>query len=386
MARRVHPIGVSIFTEMSRLALEHNAVNLSQGFPDFPTPDLLKEAAREAIAHDINQYAIGTGSTRLRKAIARKSERTMGISWDENREITVTNGATEAIFDVIQAIVNPGDEVIVFEPYYDSYVPSVEIAGGVARFVTLHAPDWSFKPEELDGAFNSKTRAIIVNTPHNPTGKVFSKEELELIAGLCKEHDALAITDEVYEHLVFDRHRHIYMAALPGMRDRTITLSSASKTFSVTGWKAGWALAAPDLTDALRRVHQFVTFCSAAPLQEAVATGLEQAETKGYYDTLAVEYTARLDLLFGYLEQAGLKPIRPQGTFFIMSDISGLGFKDDIAFARYMASEVGVACIPPSAFYSTSDDGKKLARWCFAKRDETLHAAGERLVAWARAR
>jgi aspartate/methionine/tyrosine aminotransferase len=185
MARRVHPIGVSIFTEMSRLALEHNAVNLSQGFPDFPTPDLLKEAARQAIAHDVNQYAIGTGSTRLRKAIARKSERTMGISWDENREITVTNGATEAIFDVIQAIVNPGDEVIVFEPYYDSYVPSVEIAGGVTRFVTLHAPDWSFKPEELDRAFNSKTRAIIVNTPHNPTGKVFSKVELELIAGLC---------------------------------------------------------------------------------------------------------------------------------------------------------------------------------------------------------
>lgn len=386
MARRVHPIGVSIFTEMSRLALEHNAVNLSQGFPDFPTTDLLKEAAREAIARDINQYAIGTGSTRLRKAIARKSERTMGITWDENREITVTNGATEAIFDFIQAIVNPGDEVIVFEPYYDSYVPSVEIAGGVVRFVTLHAPDWSFKPEELGTAFNSKTRAIIVNTPHNPTGKVFSKEELELIAGLCKQHDALVITDEVYEHLVFDGHSHTYMAALPGMRDRTITLSSASKTFSVTGWKAGWALAAPDLTDALRRVHQFVTFCSAAPLQEAVAIGLEQAETNGYYDTLAVEYKARLDLLFRYLAQASLKPIRPQGTFFIMSDISGLGFEDDIAFARYMASEVGVACIPPSAFYSTSDDGTKLARWCFAKRDETLHAAGERLTAWARAR
>ena len=384
MARRVHPIGVSIFSEMSRLALEHNAVNLSQGFPDFPAPDLLKDAARDAIARDINQYAMSNGSARLRRAIARKSERTMGISWDENREITVTNGATEAIFNVIQALVNPGDEVIVFEPYYDSYAPSVEIAGGLPRFVTLHAPDWSFRPEELAQAFNSKTRAVIINTPHNPTGKVFSKEELALIANLCQQHDALAITDEVYEHLVFDGHRHTYMAALPGMRDRTVTMSSASKTFSVTGWKAGWVLAAPDLTDALRRIHQFVTFCSAAPLQEAVAIGLESAETSGFYDTLAREYTARLDLLYGYLEQANLKPIRPQGTFFVMSDISGLGFEDDVEFARYMTGEVGVACIPPSAFYSTSDDGTKLARWCFAKRDETLHAAGERLLAWAK--
>lgn len=384
MARRVHPIGVSIFSEMSRLALEHNAVNLSQGFPDFPAPDLLKDAARDAIARDINQYAMSNGSARLRRAIARKSERTMGISWDENREITVTNGATEAIFDVIQALVNPGDEVIVFEPYYDSYAPSVEIAGGLPRFVTLHAPDWSFRPEELAQAFNSKTRAVIINTPHNPTGKVFSKEELTAIANLCQQHDALAITDEVYEHLVFDGHRHTYMAALPGMRDRTVTMSSASKTFSVTGWKAGWVLAAPDLTDALRRIHQFVTFCSAAPLQEAVAIGLESAETSGFYDTLAREYTARLDLLYGYLEQANLKPIRPQGTFFVMSDISGLGFEDDVEFARYMTGEVGVACIPPSAFYSTSDDGTKLARWCFAKRDETLHAAGERLLAWAK--
>lgn len=384
MARRVHPIGVSIFSEMSRLALEHNAVNLSQGFPDFPAPDLLKDAARDAIARDINQYAMSNGSARLRRAIARKSERTMGISWDENREITVTNGATEAIFDVIQALVNPGDEVIVFEPYYDSYAPSVEIAGGLPRFVTLHAPDWSFRPEELAQAFNSKTRAVIINTPHNPTGKVFSKEELTAIANLCQQHDTLAITDEVYEHLVFDGHRHTYMAALPGMRDRTVTMSSASKTFSVTGWKAGWVLAAPDLTDALRRIHQFVTFCSAAPLQEAVAIGLESAETSGFYDTLAREYTARLDLLYGYLEQANLKPIRPQGTFFVMSDISGLGFEDDVEFARYMTGEVGVACIPPSAFYSTSDDGTKLARWCFAKRDETLHAAGERLLAWAK--
>ena len=386
MARRVHPIGVSIFSEMSRLAVEHNAVNLSQGFPDFPTPDWIKEAAQEAIARDINQYAISNGSLRLRRAVSRKSERTMGISWDESREVTVTNGCTEAIFDVIQALVNPGDEVIVFEPYYDSYIPSIEIAGGTPKFVTLRAPDWSFTRDELTAAFNSKTRAIVINTPHNPTGKVFTEEELSFIADLCKEHDALAITDEVYEHLVFDGGKHVYMASLPGMRDRTVTMSSASKTFSVTGWKAGWVVAAPDLTDALRRVHQFVTYCSAAPLQEAVAIALEEAETNGYYDRFIEEYTPRLDLLQAYLERAGLHPIRPQGTFFIMSDISDLGFEDDVQFAKYMTAEVGVACIPPSAFYSTSDDGKRLARWCFAKRDETLHAAGERLAAWASGR
>lgn len=386
MARRVHPIGVSIFSEMSRLALEHKAVNLSQGFPDFETPDWIKEAAREAISRGINQYAISNGSARLRKAVSVKSERTMGIHWDENREVTVTNGCTEAIFDVMQAMVNPGDEVIVFEPYYDSYVPSIEIAGGTVRFVTLTAPYWSFEPDLLANAFNSKTRAIIVNTPHNPTGKVFTADEMAFIADLCKQHDVLAITDEVYEHLVYDDAKHIYMASLPGMRDRTITMSSASKTFSVTGWKAGWVVAAPDLTDAIRRVHQFVTYCSAAPLQEAIAIALEQAETNGYYDQFAQEYKPRLDMLYDYLKRAGLHPIRPQGTFFVMSDISGLGFEDDVAFSRYMTAEVGVACIPPSAFYSTSDDGKRLARWCFAKRDETLHAAGERLLAWAASR
>lgn len=383
MAQRVHPIGVSIFSEMSRLAAEHKAVNLSQGFPDFETPDWIKGAAQEAIARNINQYAISNGSVRLRKAVTRKSERTMGIAWHEDREVTVTNGCTEAIFDVIQALVNPGDEVVVFEPYYDSYVPSIEIAGGTPKFVTLRAPDWSFNRDELSAAFNSKTRAIIINTPHNPTGKVFTEDELLFVADLCKQHDVLALTDEVYEHLVFDDHRHVYMASLPGMRDRTVTMSSASKTFSVTGWKAGWVVAAPDLTDALRRVHQFVTYCSAAPLQEAIAIALEEAESNGYYDKFVKEYTPRLDLLHGYLEKAGLKPIRPQGTFFIMSDISGLGFEDDVQFARYMTAEVGVACIPPSAFYATSDEGKRLARWCFAKRDETLHAAGERLVAWA---
>ena len=382
MARRVHPIGVSIFSEMTRLAIEHNAVNLSQGFPDFPTPEWLKAAAQDAIARNINQYALGQGSPRLRSAVSRKAQRLMGISWDENREITVTNGATEGIYDIIQALIDPGDEVIIFEPSMNSYVPATEIAGGIPRFITLNAPDWSFNRDNLAGLFNKQTRAIILNTPHNPTGKVFNLEELTFVADLCKEHDVIAITDEVYEHLVFDSLEHISMATLPGMRDRTVTINSASKTFSVTGWKAGYVLAAPDLTDALRRIHQFTTFCSAAPLQEAVAIAIEQAEEDSYYADLQSDYAHRRDKLMSILDRAGLHPLKPQGTFFIMSDISGLGFENDVEFARFMAAEVGVACIPPSAFYMTSTDGTKLARWCFAKQDYTLAAAEDRLLAW----
>jgi aspartate/methionine/tyrosine aminotransferase len=386
MARRVHPIGVSVFSEMSRLAAEHNAVNLSQGFPDFEAPDWLKEAAHDAIARNINQYAPSQGALRLRKAIAAKAERHMGLRFDENTEITVTNGATEAIFDVLQALVNPGDEVIVFEPFYDSYVPGIEIAGGVPRYVQLQAPDWRFDHDELVAQFNDSTRAVILNTPHNPTGKVFTLEELELIAGLCTRYDALAITDEVYEFLLYDDNRHVSIATLPGMRERTVTINSNAKTFSITGWKVGYVLAPPDLTEALRRIHQFVTFCSVAPFQEAVALALETADERGYYAELRSAYTARMEKLFAYLEQANLRPIRPEGTYFIMSDISGLGFPNDVEFARYMTAEVGVACIPPSAFYHDPAEGANLCRWCFAKRDETLDAAGARLIKWAKGR
>jgi N-succinyldiaminopimelate aminotransferase len=382
----VHPIGVSIFSEMSRLAVEHNAVNLSQGFPDFPAPEWLKEAAQDAIARNINQYAISHGSARIRKAIAAKTERWYGLNYDENLEVTVTTGATEAVSDAIAALVNPGDEVIVFEPYYDSYVPSIEVVGGVPRFATLYAPDWRFDHEQLTSLFNDKTRAILVNTPHNPTGKVFSEDELALIAELCRRYDVLAITDEVYEHLVYDENRHVPLATLPGMRERTVMISSAGKTFSVTGWKVGYALAPPDLSEAIRRIHQFVTFCNAAPLQEAIALALETADERGYYDTLRAEYMGRLEKLMAALAKAGLQPIRPQGTFFIMSLIEGLGFSDDVEFARYMTTEVGVACIPPSSFYHDPADGKMLARWCFAKRDDTLDTAGERLMRWASTR
>ncbi|MBF6613744.1 MAG: aminotransferase class I/II-fold pyridoxal phosphate-dependent enzyme [Chloroflexi bacterium] len=383
MARRVQPIGVSVFSEMSRLAQEHNAVNLSQGFPDFPAPDWLKDAAQEAIERDVNQYAPSQGSARLRKAIAAKVEERMGTGYDENLEITVTSGATEAVYDAIQALVNPGDEVIVFEPFYDSYVPAIELAGGVPSFLTLHAPHWSFDFGDLIASFNDRTRAILINTPHNPTGKVFGMEELELIADLCKKHDVLAITDEVYEYLVYDDNRHISIASLPGMRNRTVTINSASKTFSVTGWKIGYMLAAPDLTEAVRRLHQFVVFCSAAPFQEAVAIGMERAGSSSYYRDLQAGYVTRRDMLLEALQRAELKPIRPQGAFFVMSDISGLGFKDDVEFARYMTTEVGVACIPPSAFYHNPAGGANLARWCFAKRHETLNAAGERLEGWS---
>ena len=383
MAQRVQHVGTSIFSEMSRLAAEHKAVNLSQGFPDFPTPEWLKVAAQEAIAANINQYAISHGSARLRKAIAATCEERMRLSFDVEREVTVTNGATEAIYDTIQALVNPGDEVIVFEPAYDSYVPSIEMAGGIPRFVTLQSPDWRFDRDNLASQFNERTRAAIINTPHNPTGKVFTEEELGLIADLCSKYDTLAITDEVYEHLVFDDNVHISLATLPGMRDRTVTINSASKTFSVTGWKIGYVLAPPDLTEAVRRVHQFVTFCCAAPFQEAIAYALETAAERGYYTTLREDYIHRFDKLMSVLEEAGLHPIRPQGTFFIMSDISGLGFANDVEFARHMTTEGGVACIPPSSFYENAAEGAQLARWCFAKRDETLDAAGERLIAWA---
>jgi aspartate/methionine/tyrosine aminotransferase len=386
MAKRVHGIGVSIFSEMSRLALEHKAVNLSQGFPDFPAPGWLKEAAMSAIGKDINQYAPSQGAARLRKAIANKAEAQMGIRFDENLEITVTNGATEGIWDSIQALVGPGDEVIVFEPFYDSYVPAIEVAGGTPRFIALQPPDWHFNREELAALFSEKTRAIIVNTPHNPTGKVFSQDELECIAELCVRYDALAITDEVYEFLLYDGNEHISLATMPGMQERTVTLNSAAKTFSVTGWKVGYICAPADLTEAIRRIHQFVTFCTVAPTQDAIAYALETAPERGYYEQLRQDYTARLDKLQTALDRAGLKPIRPQGTFFVMSDISDLGFATDVEFARYMTAEVGVACIPPSAFYHDPASAPMLARWCFAKTDETLDAASERLANWKRGR
>ncbi|MBE7472080.1 MAG: aminotransferase class I/II-fold pyridoxal phosphate-dependent enzyme [Anaerolineales bacterium] len=363
---------------MTSLANQHGAVNLGQGFPDFPGPDFLKEAAIEAIRADINQYAPGSGRLSLREAIAAKMARHYNLAVNPATDITVTSGATEAILAAIMGLVNPGDEVILFEPYYDSYLPSVQMAGGVPRFYTLRPPDWAIDPDELAALFSPKTKLILVNTPHNPTGKVYSEAELRLIAELCQKYDVIAVVDEVYEHIIFDGLKHVSLAGMPGMAERTITISSAGKTFSMTGWKVGWAVAPAELSQAVFRVHQFVTYSVAAPLQEGVVTALQTADD--YYTELAAMYQANRDFLAEALAEAGLEPIIPQGTYFIMVDISHLGFSNDVAFCRTLTTEIGVAAIPPSAFYFNPADGAGLARFAFCKTRPTLEEAARRLL------
>lgn len=382
LAQRVQGFGTTIFAEMTALANEHGAVNLGQGFPDFAAPDLIKEAARESIAADINQYAPGSGQPALRQAIARKMRRHYGLEVDPDREVAVTVGATEAIFAAIMGLVDPGDEVILFEPYYDSYLPSLQFAGGVPRLYTLRQPHWAIDAGALEAMFNARTKMVLLNTPHNPTGKVFSREELALMARLCQEHDVIAVVDEVYEHIVFDGLVHHSLMAMPGMRERTILISSAGKTFSVTGWKVGWSVAAPELTQAVLRAHQFITYSGAAPLQEATARALDLADAQGYYEELGTMYQARRDSLVRILREVGLAPIKPQGTYFVMVDIEGLGFADDVAFCRHLTKEVGVAAIPPSAFYTTLGGGQMLARFAFCKTEAALEEAAQRLRRW----
>jgi N-succinyldiaminopimelate aminotransferase len=377
MAQRVRPFSTTIFTEMTNLANEHGAVNLGQGFPDFAAPDFLKEAAVRAIQDEINQYAPGLGRISLREALAGKMERFYGLAPDPAREIVITHGATEAIFAALMGLVNPGDEVVIFEPYYDSYLPSILMAGGVPRSYTLRPPGWHIDPERLGALFSHKTRLVLVNTPHNPIGKVYNASELQLIADLCRHYDALAVVDEVYEHIVFDGRRHIPLAALPGMRERTVTISSLGKSFSVTGWKVGWAIGPADVVQAIFRAHQFITFCGAAPLQEAAVAALHSSDD--YYQELTAMYQAKRDFLAAALAEAGLNPLLPQGAYFIMADISGLGFADDIAFCRHLTTQVGVAAIPPSAFYQNPADGAALARFAFCKSEKTLEMAAERL-------
>jgi len=377
MAERVSGFGTTIFTEMTALAREHGAINLGQGSPDFAAPNFVKQAGVDAILADVNQYAPGSGQLSLRRALAEKMQRQYGLTFDPLSEINVTVGATQAIFATVLGVVNPGDEVIVFEPYYDSYVPSIQIAGAIPRFYTLRQPDWVIDPDELAALFNDRTRLIIVNTPHNPTGKVFSQEELQLIADLCHKYDVLALTDEVYEHIVFDGRIHHTLASFPGMAGRTITVSSLGKTFSVTGWKVGWTMARPELTQAIFRAFQFATFCGAAPLQEGAATAV--ATDDSYYTGLSQLYQDKRDLLMAGLRAAGLTPIQPAGTYFVLVDISPLGFENDVAFCRTLTTEIGVAAIPPSAFYHNPADGASLARFAFCKTDEMLVEAAERL-------
>lgn len=383
MARRVQHFGTTIFTEMTALARQHQAVNLGQGFPDFPAPEFIKSAAKDAITADINQYAPRSGRPELLEAIAQKSEQFDHLAYDPATEITVTHGATEAIFATIMGLVDPGDEVILFEPYYDSYVPSVEFAGGTPRYYTLRPPDWRVDPAELEALFNERTKLIMINTPHNPTGKVYSQDELQLIADLCQKYDTIAAVDAVYEHIVFDGVAHVPMAALPGMRDRTVMISSIGKTFSVTGWKTGWTLAPPDLTQGVVRGHQFITFSGISPLQVAAAKGMAVAHENGYYAELTEMYQGRRDYLVDVLNDVGLSPITPQGTYFVMADISDLEFANDIDFCRYLTKEVGVAAIPPSAFFADPADGAGLARFTFCKQESALEEAAVRLRQWA---
>ena len=386
-AQRVSTFGTSIFAEMSRLAVAHKAINLGQGFPDFDGPEVVKEAAIAAIRAGENQYAVSNGQPALRRALAAHSQRFYGQAFDPETEITVTSGATESTFSAIQGLVNPGDEVIIFEPAYDSYEPDVLMAGGVPRFVPLYAPtpqqpDWHFDPAELAAAFGPATRMIVINTPHNPTGKIFSGDELAAIAALCVQWDVLALCDEVYEHLVYDGRRHQRLAQQPGMAQRTVTISSLGKTFGFTGWKVGWTLAQPPLTAAVRAAHQWVTFATSTPFQSAGAAAL--ALDDEYFQSLAQSFQARRDFLVSVLTDMGLRVSVPGGTYFIMADFTPLGIPgvtDDVGFCRWLIENVGVAAIPPSAFYSAAH--KPLAanwvRFAFCKRMETLEAAAARL-------
>ena len=368
----------SVIREMTRLAHVHGAVNLAQGYPDFAAPADIKQAAHEAIDADINQYAITWGSKPFRDAIAAKYQKWYGLDYDPEREITVCCGSTEGMIATMLAVTNPGDEVIVFEPYYENYGPDTMLCDARRVLVSLRPPDWSFDPDELRRAFTSRTKAIIVNTPNNPTGKVFSRAELEFIAGLCQEHDALAITDEIYEHIVYDGAQHIPIATLPGMRDRSVIVNSMSKTYSVTGWRVGWTLASPDLAESIRKVHDFLTVGAAAPLQQAGVLALNSPAA--YYDKLAATYSARRDKMLGLLEAAGFKCYRPNGAYYIMTDVTSFGFRDDYDMVRHMIQNAGVAAVPGSSFFADPKDGSHLVRFCFCKKDETLEAAGERLA------
>lgn len=392
IADRFASFGTTIFTEMTLLAQKHGAVNLAQGFPDFDGPGYIKTAAAYAMQDGLNQYARMFGLPPLNQALAGEWKRLTGAVVDPDTQITVTSGCTEAIAAAMLGLVNPGDEVILFEPFYDSYLASVMMAGGVPRVVTLRAPagpgEFAFDERELRAAFTPRTRAILVNTPHNPTGKVFTREELELIAALCQSHGVVALTDEVYEHLIYDpiARPHVRLATLPGMAERTLTLSSLGKTFSLTGWKIGWAIGPADLTKAVRAAHQFLTFATATPLQAGAAAAFTMHEQRDLAIAQTVElFASNRAFLLGVLERCGVRTIAPAGAYFIVGDwtrstfVRGRSIADDREFCRTLTSEVGVAAIPPSVFYVNKEHGRPLSRFAFCKKPETLKAAAERL-------
>jgi aminotransferase len=377
VSARAASLTESVIREMTRLALEYDAINLAQGFPDFPAPEPVKQAAIAAIGADMNQYPITWGQPSIRQALAEKYRRWYGMTVDPEREICVTCGATEAMIAAMTGCVDPGQEVIVFEPFYENYGADAIIAGARPRYVTLHEPGWALDEAELAAAFGNRTRAIVINDPNNPAGKVFSRGELTAIARLCEKYGALAITDEIYEHITYDGAGHIPMATIPGMEDRTITISALSKTYSVTGWRVGWTIAPTDLTDAIRRVHDFLTVGAPTPLQEAGAAALRLPDA--YYHQLAAAYRERRDLMAGILDQAGLRPITPSGAYYIITDCSALGLGDDITAASELVRRARVAAVPGSSFYSRPELGRARLRFSFSKRLQTLQEAGRRL-------
>jgi len=375
-ARRTATFTESVIREMTRIASLHRAVNLAQGFPDFPMPDPMKEAACAAINGDINQYAVTWGAPVLRQAIAEKYRRWYNMEVDPDRNVTVTCGATEAMATVFMALMDAGDEVIIPEPFYENYGPDAILAGAQPVFVPFDRPGWTLDPERLRRAFNSRTKAIIVNTPHNPTGRVLTRDEIGLIAELCIEHDAWAITDGPYEHMVYSGHHH-EIATWPGMRERTITISSLSKTYSCTGWRIGWIIAPPAQTGPIRKVHDFLTVGAPAPLQTAAAVGF--AFDAQYYNHFTTQYRARREFLASVLREAGFEFSLPEGAYYIFADFSRLSDLDDVTFAKWMTQEIGVATVPGSSFYSRKEDGRSFVRFAFCKKQETLDQAAERL-------
>jgi len=380
-ARRTHGFTESVIREMTRVAHEHGAVNLAQGFPDFPAPELLKEAACRAIRNDINQYAITWGSPSLRRALARKYRDWYGMDVDEEREITVTCGATEAMVAVMLAVVDPGDEVIVLEPFYENYGPDAILSDARPVFLRLEPPEFRLDPDRLRSLVTARTRAIVINTPNNPTGRVLDRAELEAVADICRSHGILAITDEIYEHILYEG-AHVPLATLEGMRDRTITVSGASKTFSVTGWRIGTIVAPAPLSGAIRKVHDFLSVGAPAPLQEACAEAIDSLG-RSYYATMAEEYRQRRDVMIAALRGAGFRCAPPQGAYYVLADFSALSGEDDTAFAKRLAREARVASVPGSSFFSTPGGGRTLVRFAFCKRLETLREAGDLLAAFA---
>jgi aspartate/methionine/tyrosine aminotransferase len=375
LSRRVDHFVESVIRDMTRLSIKHDAINLAQGFPDFPAPLELKRAAADAIMGDFNQYSITWGAKDLREEISRKALKYNHIEADSDSEVTVTCGSTEAMMASMLALINEGEEVVVFEPFYENYGPDAAVSGAVPRFVPLN-DNGSIDEDALASAFNQRTRALILNTPNNPCGKVFTKDELKLIADLCTEHDVIAVTDEIYEYILYDGKKHISIASLDEMKDRTITISGFSKTYSVTGWRIGYAVAQKELTSAIRKVHDFLTVGAPAPLQHACVTALNFPDS--YYKELASMYDWKRKLLYGALKKAGFRCSLPDGAYYILADIpDGIGM-DDMAFARYLVSEIGVAAVPGSSFFK-SEEGKHKLRFTFSKKEETLMEAARRL-------